>query len=487
MVLAIAASFIAVAPSFAADRALIVGVGKHSNVPRADLPGIDLDIKIAEALAREMGFREIKVLRDFDATYENVKQTFRSWLIEGVGPNERALFYFSGHGSQMPDLDGGEPDGLDEVLILSDFRAGSLTQEEVSSAKTRVTVGQNTLRNVLVDDELGVWLSQMKNDYTLVLTDSCHSGTVTKDFRSLNSSFGDAKDGVAKFYLQEGITPSGKTFSAGPADGASRARKYVHIAAAADNQEAIATSNGSIFTLGVQESFRAAKNENKGFTPQRVFEETTRYVANSGQKFRPQLDGDRALATKVFAASNNAPPSGARTAAWTELETLARRGTPITVTMNKSTYIEGDDAINISVNVPTEGYLNIVAVNSAGVPTVLFPNKWSRESKVSPGTIAFPSAAMGFKVFAERPLGENLVAAFLTKQPVNLFSKGNDVLGANGQLQRDLANLSASGMQVLERSFGVKESAPNPAAPGLWSGSVRAKVCAKDNPGNCGP
>jgi hypothetical protein len=65
------------------------------------------------------------------------------------------LLSYSGHGGQVPDLNGDEPDGQDETWCLYD--------------------GQ------LIDDELCAALAQFaKGVRVLVLSDSCHSGTVVK-------------------------------------------------------------------------------------------------------------------------------------------------------------------------------------------------------------------------------------------------------------------------------------------------------------------
>ena len=65
------------------------------------------------------------------------------------------LLSYSGHGGQVPDLNGDEPDGEDETWCLYD--------------------GQ------LVDDELYVLLTQFARGVrVLVFSDSCHSGTVVK-------------------------------------------------------------------------------------------------------------------------------------------------------------------------------------------------------------------------------------------------------------------------------------------------------------------
>jgi hypothetical protein len=68
---------------------------------------------------------------------------------------------YSGHGGQVPDRNGEEsPDGMDETWVLFDRQ--------------------------LVDDELySLWHGFEQGVRILVLSDSCHSGTMTRDARAM--------------------------------------------------------------------------------------------------------------------------------------------------------------------------------------------------------------------------------------------------------------------------------------------------------------
>jgi hypothetical protein len=110
------------------------------------------------ALAKAAGFSTDIVLRD-KATRKNVISA-----IENAATNLRAgdifLFYYSGHGGQLPDLDGDEDDGKDETLCLYD--------------------GQ------LLDDELKLLWGKFNEDVRIfMLSDSCHSGSVAKEVYNL--------------------------------------------------------------------------------------------------------------------------------------------------------------------------------------------------------------------------------------------------------------------------------------------------------------
>ena len=90
-------------PVLAEQRALLVGVGKYSDSAN-DLPGIDLDIERMWDTLNVMGFEDSQIhsLLDEQSTAENVISEISGWLTEGVQPSDRVIFYFSGHGSNVP-------------------------------------------------------------------------------------------------------------------------------------------------------------------------------------------------------------------------------------------------------------------------------------------------------------------------------------------------------------------------------------------------
>ena len=92
--------------SFAADQALIVGVGQYQN-PSANLPGIEKDVAMAQQLVAHMGFeaKNIKLLQDQQATREQFRAALKQ-LAQTTQPNDRVIIYISSHGSQVKDTTG---------------------------------------------------------------------------------------------------------------------------------------------------------------------------------------------------------------------------------------------------------------------------------------------------------------------------------------------------------------------------------------------
>lgn len=91
--------------------------------------------------------------------------------IEGMGqqcqPGDYFIFYYSGHGSSVPDKDGDEADGKDEALCL-------VTPE-----------GKIDWNAFLTDDELAEAMTSNIEEgvKVIIMSDCCHSGTIS-DFRT---------------------------------------------------------------------------------------------------------------------------------------------------------------------------------------------------------------------------------------------------------------------------------------------------------------
>ncbi|MEM6732891.1 MAG: caspase family protein, partial [Myxococcota bacterium] len=157
--------------------ALLVGVQSYerSDVPDdaawANLAGPGNDLRLMSRVLAEHGF-EVECLFDEDATHDAIVSRFESHLIakSRKGREDVALFYFSGHGQQIPDdSDRDEVDGFDESLVPFDHRG---THDYAGAARVR-------------DDELRE-LSRKVLERTpnlVVILDSCHSGSATRGTR----------------------------------------------------------------------------------------------------------------------------------------------------------------------------------------------------------------------------------------------------------------------------------------------------------------
>lgn len=161
--------------------ALVVGVGRYASASVDRLPGPANDAqRIYGLLTGPNGYEfpaaNVCKLVDEGATVAAFRAALRE-LARRATAGDVAVIFVASHGSQLADLDGDEPDGLDETLLLHDSR----TPE----------VGD------LVDDEIQELLAavQRKTPNVTAIFDSCNSGSVQR---------GDA---LARFQPPSGIAP----------------------------------------------------------------------------------------------------------------------------------------------------------------------------------------------------------------------------------------------------------------------------------------
>lgn len=99
--------------------ALIVGINKYK-IPGNDLRGCVNDAMAVRDMCQEWGFTNIITLLDDQATKESIMTNLTN-MVKNAKRGDKVLYYHSGHGTQVPDLDGDELDGLDEALVTHDF------------------------------------------------------------------------------------------------------------------------------------------------------------------------------------------------------------------------------------------------------------------------------------------------------------------------------------------------------------------------------
>jgi hypothetical protein len=192
--------------------ALLVGVNdvdKTKYPPGFDyrLGCCELDVDKMENILKPCGVKTV-VLKTSRATSEMILAKLR----EAAGTltaGDLFVFYFSGHGSQTPDTDGDEEDKMDETLIVYDRH--------------------------IIDDELGrIWITFAPGVRIVMLSDSCHSGTVYKAMTAMAPKISFPamdKDDAAKMKAQ-----------------------LIHFGACSDKAESGAyLGRGSVFTSALDE------------------------------------------------------------------------------------------------------------------------------------------------------------------------------------------------------------------------------------------
>jgi hypothetical protein len=208
--------------------ALLVGVGRYPEASGLErLEGAAGDaLRMKAVLVERFGFRDedCLVLLEEQATHEGIVRAFRDFLIERAGPETHAVFFFSGHGSQVPDRSGvrqAELDRKDSTYVCYDSRGDA-------------PPGSRDL----TDDELRSLLEKLveKTPHVVVITDSCHSGG---GVRGDEVAFKFAPRGPAPLDLDwmRGFWPADVSYT----DDSERplpAERYLHIAACRNSERA---------------------------------------------------------------------------------------------------------------------------------------------------------------------------------------------------------------------------------------------------------
>lgn len=149
-------------------RALLIGINEYPILEaRYRLRGCVNDTEMMGQVLRErFGFRDenVSFLRDREATREAILGALARLEAE-TREGDTVVLHYSGHGSQMRDREGDEPDGFDETILPCDTGRGDAENRDIT------------------DDEIRLWLlrlSEKTHNVTLVF-DCCHSGTLTRD------------------------------------------------------------------------------------------------------------------------------------------------------------------------------------------------------------------------------------------------------------------------------------------------------------------
>ena len=405
-----------------ADRALLVGIDQYLKVK--PLEGSANDVQTMRQFVLDtLGYRpeQIQVLLDGEATRAGILSALDRWLIESSQPGDRVLFYYSGHGFQMPDADGDEEDRLDETLVSVDTEPDS----------------QGGYRNMISDDELKARFDRLADRQTTVIIDSCHSGTITR-------SLLDPGDTRARKTLDPGSVSPTRDFSKSLADHRREEsllkgdRQRVVWSAVAAAQVALVdqeiTPRGGVFTrrfLAGLRDRKADRNSNGEVSYAELLDylrqESEAYCQRHSGDCRlgltPTLEVDPAyLGQPAFAFGASAPLPVPDLA--TEL--LAHNN-PLQARLEilPGTAFRLGDTMQIRVTSPRDGYLVVLDLNARGQVTQIFPNEFSdkagKKNRIFANRpITIPDAYYGFQFKAQEPLGRGQLLAIVSEDPVSL-------------------------------------------------------------------
>ena len=149
-------------PARAEIYGLVIGIDDYAYVP--NLEGAVHDARdIASAIESRGG--QVTMILNRKATRQNILEAFDQ-IVGKVRSGDTVVLSYAGHGVQLPEaLPGDETDGLDETFILHGFEV----RGDGFSERIR-------------DNDISEMLGRIPSDVgVLVVADSCHSGTMTRN------------------------------------------------------------------------------------------------------------------------------------------------------------------------------------------------------------------------------------------------------------------------------------------------------------------
>lgn len=141
------------------------------------LAGCINDAKDMLAIARQKQYDESYILIDEAGTYKNITEHLTA-AAKKLKKGDTFFITYSGHGAYVPDKNKDELDGKDETWCLYD--------------------------RMILDDDLALYWSKFKPGVRIfMVSDSCHSGTVSRAMRS-NGTLDDSLEALPDRLIKEG-------------------------------------------------------------------------------------------------------------------------------------------------------------------------------------------------------------------------------------------------------------------------------------------
>lgn len=269
----------------AKSRAILIGINDYAAPSVNDLNGTHNDVATMRALLiNDYGFKsdDVLVLLDAKATHQKIVNAIRQHLIASSAPGDIAVFYYSGHGSQMRDKSGDETDGLDETIVAQDSRLPSVFD--------------------ISDDELNQLLAELatKTPNITVVLDSCHSGTAARGLSTPRRTPADMRDPPE-------VAGARQTSGDGPSDILSLGANFTLISGSRanelSNEDLIDDKVQGALTYSLSQTLRT----NSGSTYRTVFPEIAARVSARFPSQNPQLEGT-GLDASIFGLGAGAGP-----------------------------------------------------------------------------------------------------------------------------------------------------------------------------------
>lgn len=410
----------------AEDHALIITIADYDPHPTNPARDLDLDGPIEDkrlmtAVVKKLGFQthQISYLEDQAATAQAIRQAFTD-LSNKVGPTDKALIYYSGHGVRVADDNGDETDDTcDEALFSSDLEP-------------------------IRDDEINVFLDKLQAQEVLLLVDSCFSGTI---YRGAEAS------GKPKFIRDQNVICSigsnGQRSRVSDEVSEFFDGNIIGFSASANNELAMDSPSGGEFTIALHNTIMSSPNlsfwQLKDSLANRI-----RIKLPPSHVHTPQLFGPTDwLHKSVFDFGNlsekpiTISSSGDTLATARNFDTLFDRilrdkdfkvdiqdpDNPV-LDANAATYRLGEP-LSFEVESIYGGYIYIFEIGVSGNLTLLFPNNIESNNYFPQSSVVnIPDPkTLPFILQATEPVGQSRVLSLVTSKKLDLLN--NTDLGAD--------------------------------------------------------
>lgn len=182
--------------------ALLVGCTKYTHLAaKHQLEGPGNDVRLIRGLLIEkFGFQPADITEMTEASPPTLRPDREQIVAEmeklrqRAGAGDEVFILFAGHGSQQPDENRDEDDGLDEVFLPADVAQWQANEKVVKG---------------ITDDEIGLWIDKLREGgaFVFYVADACHSGTLNRgpeepDATTVKTRAVDADDWVGKDTVQ---------------------------------------------------------------------------------------------------------------------------------------------------------------------------------------------------------------------------------------------------------------------------------------------
>jgi len=420
--LTIASCFL-VMPVLAKQKALLVGINNYKD-PRDRLKGCLNDVQLVkQTLIKKLGFKEqdILVITDAQATTSNIVTKFKSHLINGVNKDDSVVFFFSGHGTLAPDLNGDEVDGKDELICTYDL-----------DPRVKSTWFTDDLMNSLI--------RRLPTQKAWVIFDCCHSGTGNRGLKTkplpadtvgryMHIGFSEA-DSTA---VQRNLVSRGVTKKLAESEVAERSQSmitrsvktsHVFFSACQSYQLALETNFAGRRHGILTKNLCSLIEKRPEITFGELSSEVRKRVEAASQRrnrlqrpyftaLNPQLSLSNYLNGSANELVPHMPPVSAPLKFWGY-----RPKGDIKVDMKLSqNVLKKGEKLRFSVTADADCYLRVYHYGVDNSVVQIFPNKFQKDNKLKAGVpMLIPPKGGAFQFTMGEPFGNEVLKAVVSKK-----------------------------------------------------------------------